>query len=128
MDKSEILRSLNDLFNKESNDDASYVITSNTIDKNNYLTLIAKDKDAFSITDPDYDAFINILKYYNTKDLKYAASKLENCKVKVLKDLPEAERLQFMSEMKDLHSRLLGANDQTISFIEVLIKDWVNKL
>ncbi len=128
MDKSEILKSLTNLFNEQQKDEDSYIITSNSIDKNNYLTLITKSNEDSFITDPDYDAFVNILKYYNTRDLKYAANKLELCKVKVLKEFSDAERTKFMSEMKDLHNRLIGANTQTLPFLEVLIKDWVNEL
>ena len=127
MDKSEILRSLNDMFNEKPDDEASYTIASNTIDKNDYLTLITKENEDSLLTDPDYDAFINIMKYYNTKDLRYAAIKLEQIKGKVLKEFSDADRIKFRSEMKDLHSRLLGANNQTLPFLEVLIKDWVNE-
>ncbi|HWT27010.1 MAG TPA: hypothetical protein VN131_03655 [Mobilitalea sp.] len=128
MDKSEILKSLSDMFAEKQDDDSDYVIESKTIEKNNYLTLIAKEKEDSYITDPDFEAFVNLLKYYNTKELNYAASKMQNNKVKILKELPDEERAKVLKEMRELHNKLLGSRPQTMSLVESLIKDFIDTI
>lgn len=126
MDKREVLSSLQEMFNKENNV-SDYIIESKQIDDCDYLTLITKDKEDFVATHPDYDAFINLLKYYNTKESNYAASKLNDNKVKIFTEYSAEEQDKLINEMKDLYSRLASSNQRNIAFVEMMIVDWINK-
>lgn len=128
MDKKEILNSLREMFDKDVVKESDYIIESKQIDKNNYLTLITKDKEAFIIPNPDYEAFINLLKCHNTKDLNYVVKKLNDNKVKIFAEFSEAEREKLLNEMRDLYSRLSNSNTKNFPFVELMIIDWLNKL
>ncbi len=129
MDKNEILNSLKEMFDNDSkNNEMDYTIESRQIDKNNYLTLVTKDKEDFIVTDPDYEAFINLLKYHNTKNLNYTAAKLNENKVKIFTEFSAEEREKLLNSMKDCYTRLSNSNTKNLPFVELMIVDWVNKL
>lgn len=129
MDKWDIVNSLKEMFDKEQkNTESDYVIESKQIDQNKYLTLIKKDKDEFIITDPDYEAFINLLKYHNTKNLNYVAAKLNDNKAKIFNEFSKEEREKLMNTIKDFYTRLSNSNVRNLPFVELLIVDWVDKL
>lgn len=127
MDKREILLSLQDMFSTEKENEPDYTIESKQIDERHYLSLVAKDKEDFIVTDPDYDAFINLLKYYNTQELNYVVNKFNNNKVKIFTEYSEEKRMKLIADMRDLHNRLLNSNTRNIAFVEMMIVDWVNK-
>lgn len=126
MDKREILLSLQSMLNNDTKEDPDYIIESKQIDDQNYLTLITIDKEPFITTDPDYDTFINLLKYYNRKDLNLVVSKLNDHKVEIFTEYSDEKRKKLLYDMRDLHNRLLASTPRNIAFIEMMIVDWVN--
>lgn len=127
MDKREILLSLQSMLNNEPAEDSDYIIESKQIDNQNYLTLIAKEKEPFITTDPDYETFINLLKCYNRKELNYIVNKLNENKVKIFTEFDDEKRRKLLNDMKDLHNRLLTSTPRNIAFVEMMIVDWANK-
>lgn len=127
MEKNEVLMKLRDLYS-ENDKESDYVIESKTIDKNQYLTLITKEKNEFEATNPDYENFINLLKYQNTSDCIYSAKKLQDNKNKILVELPEDQRAKFFHDMKEFQNKLLSANSRNLPFIISIINDWVNDM
>lgn len=126
MDKRDLIMSLADSFN-DSKDEQSFTIESKQIEKNNYLTLIADNRE-FVQTHPDYEVFINLLKYYNTKDLNYVLMKLNNNKKKIFVEFSDKEKNSFLNDVRDLYLKLKASNTRNIVFVESIIVDWVNKL
>lgn len=127
MDKREILLSLQNMLNSEPAEESDYIIESKQIDNQNYLTLIAKEKEPFIVTDPDYDTFINLLKCYHRKDLNYVINKFNDNKVKIFTEYDDEKRKKLLNDIKDLHNRLLTSTPRNIAFVEMMIVDWVNK-
>lgn len=129
MDKKDILNSLKEMFeNDTKKTETDYIIESNQIDNNKFLTLIKKDREEDVITDPEYDAFINLLKYHNTKNLNHVAAKLNDNKVKIFNEFSEEEREKLLNTIKDFFSRLSNSNDRNLPFVELMIVDWVNQI
>lgn len=126
MDKSEVLKSLAKMFDKT--EESNYVIEEQQIDKSTYLTLIAKDDEEFITTHPDFDALISILQFYSTKNLNFAANKLKENKKKFFIEFTNVEKDKFLVEVRDLHKRLVGANQKNLAFIELMVVDWIDKL
>ncbi len=126
MDKSEVLKSLAKMF--EKTEESNYVIEEQQIDKNTYLTLIAKNEEDFITTHPDFEMFVNILQYHNTKNLNFVASKLKDNKRKIFMEFTDDEKEKFLVEIRDLHNRLVRANQKNLAFIELMVVDWIEKL
>lgn len=127
MDKREVLLSLQSMLNDDTVDDSDYIIESKQIDDKKCLTLITKENENFITADPDYDAFINLLKYHNTKELNYIVNKFNDNKVKIFTEYSDERRGKFLKDIRDLHNRLLTSNPRNMAFIEMMITDWVNK-
>ena len=129
MDKREILLTLQNMFDddKEKNE-PDFTIESKQIDKNNYLTLITRDNEDFIFIDPDYEAFITLLKYHNTKELNYVVKKFNDNKVKIFTEYSDEQRKKLLEDMKDLRSRLSNSNQRNMAFVEMMIVDWVNNI
>ena len=129
MDKREVLLSLQSMLNNEEKTDSDYIIESKQIDDSNCLTLIAKEKDkeSFITTDPDYETFVNLLKYQNTKELNHIVNRFNNNKVKIFTEYSDEKREKFLKDIRDLHTRLLTSNSRNMAFVEMMIKDWVDK-
>ena len=128
MDKREILLSLKEMFNNDEKEKPRYTVESKQIDKTNYLSLVANGKEELLITDPDYDAFIGLLKHRNTKDLNYIVSKFEDNKVKIFTEYSVDERKKLLQEMRELYLKLINANQRNVAFVELMIVDWANNI
>lgn len=131
MDKREILLSLQEMINKEKTEEKEeprYTVESRQIDANNYLTLIAREKEESIITHPDYETFISLLKHHNTKEMNYVINKFNDNKAKIFKEYPDDEREKLLQDMRDLHYKLLNANQRNVAFVEIMIVDWVNQI
>lgn len=129
MDKREILLTLQNMFDDEKEkNEPDFTIESKQIDKNNYLTLITRDNEDFIFIDPDYEAFITLLKYHNTKELNYVVKKFNDNKVKIFTEYSDEQRKKLLEDMKDLRSRLSNSNQRNIAFVEMMIVDWVNNI
>ncbi|HCL03850.1 MAG TPA: hypothetical protein DHW61_15830 [Lachnoclostridium phytofermentans] len=128
MDKRDILLTLQNMFEDKEKDEPDFTIESKQIDKNNYLTLITRDNEDFIGIDPDYEAFIALLKYHNTKELNYIVKKFNDNKVKIFTEYSDEQRKKLLEEMKDLQSRLSNSNQRNIVFVEMMIVDWANKI
>lgn len=126
MDKTEIIRSLEKMFNETEESD--YVIEEKQIDKNKYLSLVARNKEEEIKTHPDYDTFINLLQYNNSKELKYIVKRLNDNKRKFFVEFTDSEREKFLNDVRDFHKRLLGANSKSLPLLELMIVDWANEL
>jgi hypothetical protein len=127
MDKREVLLSLQSMLNNDKVEDSDYIIESNQIDDTKCLTLITKENENFITTEPDYEAFINLLKYHNTKELNYVVNKFNDNKVKIFTEYSDEQREKFLKDIRDLHNRLLTSNSRNMAFIEMMITDWVDK-
>jgi|GEM_PF-1139779 len=129
MDKREILLTLQNMFDDEKEkNEPDFTIESKQIDKNNYLTLITRDNEDFIFIDPDYEAFITLLKYHNTKELNYVVKKFNDNKVKIFTEYSDEQRKKLLEDMKDLRSRLSNSNQRNMAFVEMMIVDWVNNI
>lgn len=127
MDRREILLSLQSMLNNDKVEKPDFIIESKQIDEKECLTLITKDKEDFITTEPDYEAFINLLKYHNTRELNHIVSKFNNNKVKIFTEFSDEKREKLLKDMRDLHNRLLTSTPRNIAFVEMMIIDWVNK-
>lgn len=125
MEKNDLLNKLKDAFSEKENVESDYVIESKSIDNNNYLTLIAKNRNEEEINNPDFENFANLLKYQGTNDCVYMAKKLQDNKLRILLELPEDRRIKILTDMKEFHNRLLTANARTLPLLTSMIKEWI---
>lgn len=125
MEKRELLSKLKDAFAEKEKTESDYVIESKAIDNNNYLTLIAKNKTDAEINNPDFENFINLLKYQSTNDCVYMAQKLQDNKNKILLEQSEEKRKKLLADIKEFHNRLLTVNQRTLPLLISMISEWM---
>lgn len=128
MDKIDILKSLKDMFDNDSEKEQKYSIETKQIDKANYLSLVANDRGTFIQTHPDYETFLNLLRFHNTKASKYVANKLNENKIKFFAEYTDTEKDKFLDDTRDLYRRLVNSNSKNIVIIEDMIVEWVDNL
>ena len=126
MDKTELIMSLAKLINDTEKSD--YIIEEKQLDKNTYLSLVAKDKDENIQTHPDFEVLISILKYYNSKTLNYVIMRLNENKRKFFIEFNDNEKEKFLSDVRDLYEKFIGANTKYLPFLETIITDWLDNL
>jgi len=127
MDKSELIKSLANMFNDEK-EEKDYIIEEKQLDKTTYLSLVKKYNDNNMQTHPDYEALISILKYYNTKTLNYVVMRLNENKRKFFVEYSDSEKEKFLNDVRDLYERFIGANSKALPFLESMILEWMNNL
>lgn len=128
MDKIDILRSLKDMFDNDAEKEQNYSIETKQIDKANYLSLVANDRRTFIQTHPDYETFLNLLKFHNTKATNYVAIKLNENKTKLFVEFADTEKEKFLDDTRDLYRRLINSNSKNVVIIEDMIVEWVDNL
>jgi len=126
MDKTELIMALAKMFNET--EEREYIIEEKQLDKNTYLSLVAKDKDENIQTHPDYDALIGILKYYNSKTLNYVIMRLNENKRKFFIEFNDNEKEKFLNDVRDLYKRFVGANTKSLPFLESMITEWLDNM
>ena len=127
MDKRDVLLTLQSMLNNDTVEDSDYIIESKQIDDKKCLTLITKENENYITTEPDYEAFINLLKFHNTKELNHIVNRFNNNKVKIFTEYSDEQKDKFLKDIRDLHNRLLTSNSRNMAFIEMMITDWANK-
>jgi Mg/Co/Ni transporter MgtE len=126
MDKEEVIKSLAKMF--QETEESDYVIEEKQIDRNTYLSLVARNREEQIQTHPDYDAFVSILQYCNSKTLNYVVKRLNDNKRKFFVEYTDAEKEKFLNNVRDYYKRVVGANAKSLTLLESMIVEWVDDL
>ncbi len=126
MDKADVIKSLAKMFSEP--EESEYIIEEKQIDNSTYLSLVAKDKEEYIETHPDYESFISILQYYNSRTLNYVVVRLNENKKKFFVEFTDSEREKFLNDVRDFYKRLVGANSKSIPLLESMVVEWVDAL